>query len=491
MNAKTRLLLAVLSAVGMTRAAVPLDSSADRVESPLAVNLRRIGTLVPKSTTEIARPSWTLGCETLDRDFASFDAYKAFLPPLGIKRIRLQAGWAKCERTPGTFEFKWLDDIVDFARTNGIEVLMDLSYGNPAYPGGGGWDLAAGIPSSEEGLAAWDRWAAEIARHFGDRVAWWAMWNEPDIGEGNTPERVAAFNVRTAKVLRGILPSCRIAGLSLAHNTPDWMEACLRPMGADTALFDAFIYHGYQLAPEASYARVAKLKEVLAKYAPHAFLWQCENGAPSEMCGRFALAFTPWSEYTQAKWDLRRMLGDRGHGVASSVFTICDFNHKGREMNRKGLLRANENHEVIAVKRAYYAVQNLVSVFDGTERPAASRRASTPDTTLVLDEYETADGLPLLAFWSFAEEGEKDASRQDGGATNRFVRPSDSFVTRPAVFRWNGPAFEAPVWVDLLTGRVYEFPRKDMIVHSCGVEFVNVPVYDSPALLAERKAVLR
>ena len=46
-----------------------------------------------------------------------------------------------------------------------------------------------------------------------------------------------------------------------------------------------------------------------------------------------------------------------------------------------------------------------------------------------------------------------------------------------------------PVWVDLLTGRVYEFPRKDMIVHSCGVEFVNVPVYDSPALLTERKAL--
>lgn len=79
--------------------------------------------------------------------------------------------------------------------------------------------------------------------------------------------------------------------------------------------------------------------------------------------------------------------------------------------------------------------------------------------------------------------------RQDGGETNRLVRPSDSFVTRPAAFRWKGPAFEDPVWADLLTGRVYEFPRKDMIVHSCGVEFVNVPVYDSPAILTERKAL--
>lgn len=460
-----------------------------RVGSPLSVDLPRIGTLAPKSTREIANPSWTLGCETLDRDFADFKAYRDYLPPLGIKRIRLQAGWAKCERERGKFDFGWLDEIVDFARTNAIEVLMDLSYGNPIYPGGGGWDLAAGIPTSEEGLSAWDLWTETIARHFRDRVAWWAMWNEPDIGAENTPERIAAFNVRTAKTLRKVLPGCRIAGLSLASNAPDLMEECLKPMGSDVWLFDAFIYHGYQLAPEASYDRVSKLKEVIARYAPHAFLWQCENGAPSEMCGKFALAFTPWSELTQAKWNLRRMLGDRGHDIASSVFTICDFNHKGREINRKGLLRANENHEVIAIKRAYYAVQNLVSVFDGTERRISKPHVMTSDTTLVLDEYEMADGSPLLAFWSFAEEGEKDASCQNGGEAHRMLRPSDSFVTRPAVFRWNGSAFEDPVWVDALTGWVYGFPRESMIVHSCGIELVNVPVYDSPAFLTERKAL--
>ena len=41
-----------------------------------------------------------------------------------------------------------------------------------------------------------------------------------------------------------------------------------------------------------------------------------------------------------------------------------------------------------------------------------------------------------------------------------------------------------------LTGRVYEFPKKDMLVHSTGITFVNVPVYDSPCLLAERKVAL-
>ena len=53
------------------------------------------------------------------------------------------------------------------------------------------------------------------------------------------------------------------------------------------------------------------------------------------------------------------------------------------------------------------------------------------------------------------------------------------------------PPLVDPVWVDLLTGRIYAFPKKNQLVHSEGVTFVDVPVYDSPCLLAERAAVMR
>ena len=68
-------------------------------------------------------------------------------------------------------------------------------------------------------------------------------------------------------------------------------------------------------------------------------------------------------------------------------------------------------------------------------------------------------------------------------------RPSDSFVTRPMVFDYRGAPLDEPVWVDLLTGRVYVFPKEDMLVPSAGVTFVNVPVYDSPCVLTERAAL--
>ena len=134
------------------------DTSDGRVKTPLAVGMKRIGTIRPRAAREIRGSNWTLGCEVLDRDFANFEEYKENVEPLGIKTIRLQGGWAKCEREKGKYDFAWLDKIVDYARAQGLNVLLETDYGNPVYAGGGGWDLAGGFPTSDEGLAAWDAW---------------------------------------------------------------------------------------------------------------------------------------------------------------------------------------------------------------------------------------------------------------------------------------------------------------------------------------------
>ena len=69
-------------------------------------------------------------------------------------------------------------------------------------------------------------------------------------------------------------------------------------------------------------------------------------------------------------------------------------------------------------------------------------------------------------------------------------RPGDGFATRPYAFNLAGAPLRDPVWVDLLTGAVYEFPQSGQLVHSDGVTFVDVPVYDSPCLLTERCVVM-
>ena len=477
-------LIAVMAAVAAWSAlagvhGVRLSTAPDRVKTPLKLDLERIGTLRPRAAHEIKDSNWTLGCEVLDRDFANFEEYKEHIGPLGIKTVRFQGGWAKCEKEKGKYDFAWLDRIIDFCVANGINVLLETDYGNPIYEGGGGWDLAS--------------------KHFKGRVRDWAMWNEPDTGlPKKTPESIAAFNVRTAKIIRRNIPDARIAGLSLARNKADYFESCLKPMGEDVKLFDWFIYHGYAPAPESSYDNVEEQKAVLARYNPAAKMRQGENGCPSEMATRFALSGYPWSEYSQAKWDMRRMLGDLGHDVESSVFTICDFNHRGREINLKGLLRANDEKEVIAVKRAYYAVQNVVSVFDSSWTRVREPAFFTTDATIATYEYRKETGERLYVFWKFADEtkmvaGPPDPNRPKLPGERRIValpaRPGDSFETRPHMFKVSGETLRDPVFVDLLTGAVYAFPKANVIPSKTYTRFLDVPVYDSPCLLVERSAL--
>lgn len=454
-----------------------IDTSADRAKTLLDPGLKRIGTIRPRGADQIAASNWTLGCETLDRDFAIWDEYKAYIVPLGIKTIRLQAGWAKTEKAKGVYDFTWLDAIIDDARGMGLNILLETGYGNPVYPGGGGFDLAGGFPTSEEGRAAWDRWVEAMATRYAGKVRDWAMWNEPDINKQHKPADIAAFNIRTAEIIKRIIPDARIAGLSLASSNPKLLDQCLGALAekGKVDLFHWFIYHGYEFNPDVSYPKVEALKATLAKYSKTARMRQGENGCPSETATRFALSNHPWTEYSQAKWDLRRMLGDLGHDVESAVFTICDFNHKGREINRKGLLHATADRRVDGIKLAYYAVQNTAAVFDNTLArvtvPAVSVMADTSSACFAYRHVKS--GLPLVVLW-------------DNSGT-----PDDAFVTRPAQVTVKDLAFQEPVWVDLITGRVYELPADRMVKAGAFTLFKDVPFYDAPVLIAEKALILK
>lgn len=478
---------------------VKLKTGDDRPVTPLDSGFPLLGRLRARGAREVGRSNWTIGCEVLDRDFANFWEYCEFVEPLGIKTVRLQAGWAKCEKVPGVFDFRWLDDIVDYLRAQSLDVILETSYGNPIHEGAGGWDLSGGIPSTENGLAAWDRWIDALSKHFAGRVQNWAMWNEPDNNRAvNTPERVADFNLRTALAIRKNIPDACLQGLSLGGNDPEYFEACLKRLAEKNAvdLFETYVYHGYELAPERSYPMVEAKKSILAKYSSKARLRQGENGCPSEMIDFFALWNNPWSEISQAKWDMRRMLGDFCHGVESSVYTMSDFRHKGetiRSPNNKGLVRANANRETIAIKQAYYAVQNVAGLFDSSVSTDPAGRATCTDITIFLAPCikRTADGTdhPLIVFWTQGHMAAKDDWTQVKPGDLILDRPSDSFETRPAVIEWIGAPFVNPVWIDLITGRVYAFPKECQLVHSAGVTLIDVPVYDSPCAITERTSI--
>ena len=127
-------------------------------------------------------------------------------------------------------------------------------------------------------------------------------------------------------------------------------------------------YHDYVYNPDANRHEVALLRAALERYTKTVTLRQGENGAPSSGGGgRGALWDYPWTELTQAKWDTRRMLGDLGQDIESSVFSLVEMNYTYGPINRlnyKGLLKSDASKRVIRPKIAYYAVQNVTSIFD-------------------------------------------------------------------------------------------------------------------------------
>ena len=452
------------------------DKTSDRVETFLQIDLKRIGTIKPRDTKQIESSRITIGCEVQDRDYTDFNAYKEYLQPLGFKKARLQAGWAKTEKEKGVYNF-WLDDIIDYLVSIDISPWVQFSYGNPIYEGGGGIDLAGRMPVSEEALAAWDKWVEALVMRYKDRVFEWEVWNEPGNNRGDTPETCAELNIRTAEIVKRIQPEAKIAGLATGGDSEvDYLDRFLKVI-SDAGKLDLFTwitYHGYRMIPEDSYAGVEKLNAKLSAYSSKILLRQGEQGAPSGYCPSFALSKYNWTEYTQAKWDLRRCMGDLGRDIETAVYCIIDMAYRWDPviMNIKGLIQSDTTKIAIRRKIAYYSMQHLASIFDNTLECTPGFKYST----------NTSESISVFGFQNIKTQQQLVALWFDSSV------PNNLFVTKDVMVTVENGNFKKPVWVDMLSGRIYEIPASKYKKEGTKYTF-TVPVYDSPVLIADASLI--
>ena len=276
----------------------------------------------------------------MDRDFTIYRNWKEYLGPLGIKKARIQSGWAKTEKSPRPIRLAVARrDHFGTWSTRGVKPWVCLSYGNPVYPDGGGTGLGGGIPMSPEALEGWDRFVAAIVDRYKNQVNEWEVWNEPGLRGVNPVEVYGNLLIRTAKVIRKHQPNGRVIGFAMAGVKHSWVDSVLKYVQSEDKLdlIDVLSYHPYSYNPDSSYEGVEKLRELVGSYSKDIQLFQGENGAPSRRGSFGALAKYDWTEQSQAKWALRRLLGDLGHDIPSSYFSICDMEYTSRR-NYKGLL---------------------------------------------------------------------------------------------------------------------------------------------------------
>ncbi len=443
-----------------------------------------LGQLVPVKSDLGRESMWSVGCETLDRDYSNFENYKVFVGQTGVGYGRLQSGWAKTEQEKGKYDFTWLDKHVDGLIEQGVHPWLCLCYGNPVYSNHG-HDLDAKIFPDGEIMDAWLAYVKACVKRYKGKVTMYEVWNEPDNKRAlDSWDLYANLFVRTAKVIRKTDPNAKIAALGSCSPDRKYIRQFLDETArlGGVGYIDYLTYHAYWQVPEYVVPAVKRLQEDLAKVAPKAQLLQGETGCPGQLEYGHAMSNIEWTEYSQAKWDLRNMMQHFGMGIPYSVFTMVDLNY-GWMMQSFGLVRMQLDAKPVYLRPKFYAVQNMTSVF-------GPGMTACDDVTV-----ECYCGKKLYCV-GICKDGEKVGCALWFGDE----RPDSSLERTPASVSIKGVNFDKPVYVDMLSGKVYDLPmariygaggnKSDAAMESEDtLNISGLPLWDSPVLIINRDAV--
>jgi polysaccharide biosynthesis protein PslG len=474
-----------------------------------------IGRLVPKNSMQISKSPWGIQVGTLEEN----DLKKAF--GIGVKWTRLNASWKEIERREGKYSWEENDKAFNAALKNGITPFVCLTGSNPIYCKNTptiesldkeiyGSSILPPIKDSKA-MAAWLKFVKATVLRYKDKVHYWEIWNEPNHphywGAPVDGVEYGKLVLETAKVIKGNDPSAKIIAGALAGIDPSFTDQFLSAGSAD--YIDIITFHNYAELPEDRIYLAADEWNIINKYKPSIELWQGECGYPSHSNTRDYRGISPWGLNIQAKWLLRQSFtdiffcraklsnyfklvhsGGRGEmpvrNSLTSLDSVLGFKTKGGSrvksvgVNEKCLLE----NPTYNPKPAYFAYQNLCSVFD--DRYQITKIESKIDVNNeglfygIGKEDDAFPSIPLIA--SFKTKNEKYLL-----AYWLPWHPQEIIKEATIVLNVGKIKFFDPVLVDLLSGEVYKLEvEQDSSGNSL---FQNIPLADYPFIIAEKSEV--
>lgn len=433
--------------------------------------LPEIGRVQPIVSSLDRLSLWSVGCETLDRDYAIFDNYKQYVRETGVGYSRIQSGWNKTEREKGKYEFGWLDNIVDGLLGVGVHPWMCLCWGNLNYMPNIR-DLYS-LVNDESSIFAWERYVKATVRRYKDRVKLWEVWNEPDFSAKGCETEYAVLFVRTARAIKAVDPEAKVAIFALSSIEKPYAEQVLEKLKELDGLqyIDYATYHAYFDNPDLITDHARRFRETVCRYAPDAKVLQGESGCPAQLEYAHAMCFKEWTEVSQAKWEARHMLTHWGIGIPSSVFTMVDLRYENM-LQSYGLIRMNLLSEPQYKRPKFYVVQNI--------------------TSLVTPEWVASD-KPRIVYSSAGREVTIKGVEKNGKIIGYFLwfgsRVPDNETERELVdLTIEGASLEKPVYVDMLTGKIHSMGQCLSRGAAIGdkIRISALPIWDAPVLVINR-----
>jgi len=308
----------------------------------------------------------------------------ALLEALGVRFVRMDLFWHLIEREPGQYDFSDYDGLVSALSQHDIRVVFILDYGNDLYGGGGAAHY------SEEGQAAFARFAAAAVSRYRSKGVIWEIWNEPNLDKywHAAPDPVGYAQMASTVVgaIRRVDPTAWIVGPATSGFPWEYIAA-LADQGVLNRL-DAVTVHPYRLEePESAWQDYVRLRGILDRASP-------DRKIPiiSGEWGYTTVEQGP-TEEDQARYLTRQWLFHLASDVDLSIW--YDWRNDGSDPHEVehnfGIVTAD-----LVPKMAYQAAQTLISTLDGYSFQRRIPMAHPEDYLLLLRNGEQA----VLAAWT-------------------------------------------------------------------------------------------
>jgi len=390
-----------------------------------------------------------------------------------------RTSWDWIEQKRGVFSSSpELEDYVDSLVDNGIDIQVQLIYGNVMYtsPSGKRPDVSTPEPGSfhnddrslysvfyppttPEQIAAFNRYSAWMVNHFHDRIHYWALWNEQDIGYWNpygNPEQFGKLLGPFIETVHRTDPQAKVIYGGQADPSRDFtqraFDTCQCAAGIDVYAYHTYPGYGQNLNPEtmdygAYQAESPRALRDLVTHYPGVktdipFFDDEFNSIPS---------WVGSDESVQAKYVPRGFVYNLASGVKTFVWLLA-AGTDGNEYDDFGIIHGLTNHEYDFTPRPVFAaLQNTNALFSDTKFDA-SIEVSGPD----LPALRRQAGFPFLGYGFRSDSGKAIVAYWLAAHS----LPGNAFPPLYATLSLKNTGITHPVLIDVVSGEVRQVKWK-------------------------------
>ncbi|MGQ9525911.1 MAG: cellulase family glycosylhydrolase [Armatimonadota bacterium] len=308
----------------------------------------------------------------------------------GFRFVRMDFVWEAVERQKGLYDFSAYDRLLSALDKHGIRALFIFDYSNKLYEA----DRSVRTP---EGRRAFAAFAEAAAKRYAGRGVLWEIWNEPNLEIFWRPQPAvddyAALVIETAKAIRKADPKATVLAPASSGFPWEFLEGIFRRGVLE--VIDAVSVHPYRAqAPETALAEYARLRELIAKYAPSGKRIPIVSGEWG-----YSLVHhggIPFSAERQAQYLVRQWLVNMLNGVLLSIW--YDWHDDGPDPKE-----TEHNFGTVTFdykpKPSYIAAQTLTSQLSGYRLRKRLDVGSDADYVLVFTKGRDVK----LAVWTTSD----------------------------------------------------------------------------------------